>query len=932
MVSNSGGPPGDHDEERAEQHPATSRDHGDANKSSQPADRDGGLGEPRERADDLADDVGHGTPNQQPATSGESGPRINLEGQVTADQIPLDVTVTQELGFSSQFGGSGGSDDFELDLHVPEIPKQLGEYAIESLIGAGGMGRVYKAEHVRMARVVALKTLSPERMRAQEAVQRFYSEVRAAARLLHPNIVTAFDAGEIDGSHYLAMEYVEGETFSQLVGRRGPLPVLEAVKWIRGAATGLSFAHAAGIVHRDVKPGNLMLALDGTVKVLDLGLATIRHDDLEQPSRRGFLVGTFQYIAPEQLENPDAVDSRADIYSLGATLFYLLAGRSPYAGEMLEQLRQHREGPIPDLFSVRRDVDLRLDHIFQRMMAKRPQDRYSSLAETLEDINAWMAAGGTPSWLAGIGPVFSSGDMPTASDAPSTTSNSHLAFGIDLGMTHIAAAISDPTGALEFVSAGGPQNPTLRAALSSHAGRLVYGEEAMQHRLDHPQALVHSAHLYLGQSRVDRRVMDRQCPPEVLLAMMLRQVRVTAWQRKGRPAVVALTVPACYDQLHRRSILHAAKIAGFHSIRLVDRGLAAGQSQLHPDLAAGPLPAAGDLQHWVVASLTGLGCEAMVLRHIGGRLETIATAGTWLAGALTWQRRLIDLVAEQCLRLHGIDPRQRLRDASRLQQACEKAIKDLLLREQIDVQFRAAGKTRTVPVSRAMLIAAGNGLITSLLEAVSQAIAKANITTDQVERILTIGSLTRLSHVRKALLDLLSRDDDHAAIEIIPVDRRALAQGAALVAAAELPGREGAARPPQAAATYDLGLLAYLPGKSQSSTFPVIPQGTALPARTGRRLNRNSSSADTRSLTIVESAGGIDHPWRSLGSQPLPELPPETPLEVIFEVNIDGLLTLRLRNGSTGETSRLPNFPAPLLSPEQLQSWTDWVEDIVLTQ
>ncbi len=838
----------------------------------------------------------------------------------------IDLTPsTHERGTPTQ---SDGDDElgFDLDPFLAAVPDRIGEYSIEKLIGAGGMGRVYKAEHRRMARIVALKTMAPDRMQDESSVLRFYAEVRAAARLLHPNIVTAFDAGEYESTHYLAMEYVEGESLSQLVTRQGPLPVAEAVRILRGAATGLACAHAAGIVHRDVKPGNIMVAQDGTVKVLDLGLATIRSDPAHRPSRKGRLVGTFQYIAPEQLDDPDAADPRADIYSLGATFYYLLAGRSPYEGEMMDQLRLHRDGPLPDLFHVRKDVDLRLDHIFQRMMAKRPQDRYSSIVELLEELHSWQLTAGSNHWLSHWMPNLSPGEVPTNDSDPSTATNPYTVFGIDLGMTYISAAIADPSGAVELVDAGGPGQALLRAAISSNEGKLSLGEAALANRIDHPQSLAHCVQLYIGQSRVDRKILDQQCPPEVLLAMLLQHTRATAWGRKGRPTVAAITLPACYDQLHRRSIHQAAQLAGFESIRLVDRGLAAAHSQLEPTLAASPIPLPHETQHWLVVSLTGLACEAMVVRHLSGRIQTLASAGSWLTGQLVWQRRMVDLIAERCKKMHGIDPRDRLRDAIRLQQASERGMSDLLLRTSTQLQFRSGGRQLTIPVERSLANEAGEGVIQSLLEYVSEAVMQSGITTDQFQRVLLIGSLSRMQAVRQGIQDLIG---NHC--ELIPMERRALAQGAALAAAAELPGRAGEVGPPLSAATYDLGLVAYTTGDSQPRTLPVIPRGSTLPARTGRRLSRIKESGQ-KSITVVESAGGVGRPWRSLGSHPL--LPSEINRnqEAIFEVDFDGLLTIRIRGAETGETVRLPPLPTPSLGLEKQREWAIWVRDATLAK
>ena len=171
--------------------------------------------------------------------------------------------------------GNTDSEDFDLETNSGgdgKIPSQIGDYAIRELIGSGGMGQVFLAEHTRMQRLVAVKMLPVERMKDEVAVSRFYDEVRAASRLMHPNIVTAFDAGESDDVHYLAMEYVDGQTLTKLVAQKGPLPVSEAAAVIRQAALGLLHAHRAGIVHRDVKPGNVMKGADGTVKISGSGV------------------------------------------------------------------------------------------------------------------------------------------------------------------------------------------------------------------------------------------------------------------------------------------------------------------------------------------------------------------------------------------------------------------------------------------------------------------------------------------------------------------------------------------------------------------------------------------------------------------------------------------------------------------------------------
>jgi tRNA A-37 threonylcarbamoyl transferase component Bud32 len=259
----------------------------------------------------------------------------------------------------------------------------LGNYTVLDQLGSGGMGTVYKARHRRMKRIVALKVLSPRLVGSPAAVQRFQREVEAVARLSHPNIVVAHDADEAQGVHFLVTEYVDGEDLAHLVRAGGPLPVALAVDCAVQAAAGLAHAHAAGVVHRDVKPGNLLRDRQGTVKVLDLGLARFAE---EGPSRvgdlteNGSILGTCDYMAPEQALDTRRADQRSDVYSLGCTLYFLLTGRQIFVGETsMEKVFAHREQAAPSLRDARPDVPPSLDAAWRKMVAKDPADRYPSM-------------------------------------------------------------------------------------------------------------------------------------------------------------------------------------------------------------------------------------------------------------------------------------------------------------------------------------------------------------------------------------------------------------------------------------------------------------------------------------------------------------------------------------------------------------------------
>ncbi len=258
----------------------------------------------------------------------------------------------------------------------------VGPYRVLDLLGEGGMGRVFKAHHTRLGRDVALKVIRKEKLSNPNAVQRFHQEVRAAAHLMHPNVVLAFDADEADGLHFFSMELVDGTDLTKLVRRNGPMPVELACDAIRQGALGLQHAFERGLVHRDIKPSNLIMTPRRHVKLLDLGLAMLHEPTVaggvnaNRVTQEGFVLGTPDFLAPEQAQNPGGVDIRADIYGLGATLFYLLTGKVPFEGaNPTEKLLKHITDPPPSLLAHLPHAPPHLDGIIQWMMAKRPDDR-----------------------------------------------------------------------------------------------------------------------------------------------------------------------------------------------------------------------------------------------------------------------------------------------------------------------------------------------------------------------------------------------------------------------------------------------------------------------------------------------------------------------------------------------------------------------------
>jgi serine/threonine protein kinase len=277
----------------------------------------------------------------------------------------------------------------------------LGPYLLLDLLGEGGMGRVYKARHRLMNRVVALKVIRAELLAAGEARLRFLREIEAAARVWHPNLVTALDAAPIGDSYVLVMEYVEGTTLSKLLQDRGVPPIRHTCDWVRQAALGLHHAHEQGLIHRDIKPSNLLLTdHERLVKVMDLGLARLdlleeRPPEDEPLTASGVVIGTPDYMAPEQAISPRSADARSDIYSLGCTLYHLLTGRPPFpGGSFTQKLLWHQQLEPADPSRLRPSLPPGLLRVLARMTAKAPENRYSTAAEAAADLEFFCSTAG----------------------------------------------------------------------------------------------------------------------------------------------------------------------------------------------------------------------------------------------------------------------------------------------------------------------------------------------------------------------------------------------------------------------------------------------------------------------------------------------------------------------------------------------------------
>lgn len=295
---------------------------------------------------------------------------------------------------------------------ITDLPPELAEhprYQVLRLLGQGGMGAVYLAQHRKMERLVALKVIHDRWLDNRQTIERFHREVKAASQLNHPHIVTAFDADEAGPAgtiHFLVMEYVEGDSLADYAAAHAPLPIAEACEYVRQAAVGLQAAHERGMVHRDIKPQNLIRSREGQVKILDFGLARLSEPETAPSAKpltgEGAIMGTADYMAPEQAGEARHADIRADIYSLGCTLYELLTGQVPYPGGSAIQkiTRRARDSATPPT-ELRREIPPALGAIVAKMMARTPDDRYA-----------------TPGEVAAVLAPFAAGQFPPVETAP----------------------------------------------------------------------------------------------------------------------------------------------------------------------------------------------------------------------------------------------------------------------------------------------------------------------------------------------------------------------------------------------------------------------------------------------------------------------------------------------------------------------------------
>lgn len=808
----------------------------------------------------------------------------------------------------------------------------LGEYLLLERIGAGGMGEVFRAEHRTMNRQVALKILSRGIADRPALLDRFFHEIRAVAKLMHPNIVTAFDAGSAGKVHYLVMELVEGDLLSRRIASEGLLPTSSATDILAQAARGLEYAHRQGVIHRDIKPSNLMISRQGTLKILDFGLAQLERPRELTNSNRVFM-GTVEYMSPEQVEHPDKVDARSDLYSLGATLFYLLTGRAMFAGEQMHvAMAQLRQEP-PKLYEVRGDTDLRIDAIFQKLVAKSPANRFPTAGALLDALTqANLLGKDTGSAVtSNVNTLRIAPDRPTASGTShSTVARTLGALGIDIGMFTSAVAYYDSSTGTKLVEHPG-SGRYVRNMLWSDGEQLAIGAEAVTLRQTQPDKVFHSLQRWIGLKQIERPFGGRMVPPEIPLAAMLRYLVNNSQTAAGSASHVVVTVPSSYDQMHRLAMQNAAQVAGIELLQLLDKPLAACLAWIDTQMRLSSTTARGLTSNatLLVVHLGGTGLEASVI-DVQGLVATMrGTSGNMKLGTLRWQSRLAEFLAERFRSLHNRDVREDIVAAARLQRTVEMALHRLTTSSKVDVKFEWRQATITETLTQDGLLTLAPQLVEAIMRTVQQACSVARIEVADIDHVLLTGGLMRIDALQRVIKKNLPQQQS-----ITYLEKSEVAQGAVLHAQHLIPLAATHAALPRAqtATTYELGLL-IADGQGKSKPRILIHAGSPLPASVSRSL-RSASADHTPLLQMIESTSVGQSTWHRLGSldlrQVFPDLPPQSALQLRLAVDESGLLNTQLVDPESNRCSTFPALNEGMLPPHSIPTWKAWLETIML--
>jgi len=797
----------------------------------------------------------------------------------------------------------------------------LGDYRLLEPLGEGAMGSVYLAEHALLERKCALKVLPTARAKDGSFLPRFLREAQAAAALDHPNIVRAYDVDRavVGGSelYYLAMEYVQGRDVQTMIDRGGPLRIPNAVDIARQTAEGLEHAHQAGLVHRDIKPANLLLDERAVLKILDLGLAktlreedeasiTLAHDDK--------VLGTANFMSPEQARNSHTVDHRTDIYSLGCALYCMLTGRPPFdTGSPAQRIAAHQQIEPPPLTQRRPDVPADLAMIVEKMMAKDPGRRFQTAGEVARQLDTWLSRN-------------ESRDADATSTWPGR-GHTGPAVGIDLGTTFSCVAFLDDAGRPTTLLNEEGDATTPSAVFFDRSGPVV-GREAEKAAEFEPDRIARFAKRDMGETAYHRTICGEPFPPEVIQSLVLRKLKHDAQLQLGEVRQAVVTVPAYFNEPRRKATQDAGRLAGLDVLDIINEPTAAAIAYGVKHGFITDAGTAGQHEIVLVYDLGGGTFDVTLMDIRGGHYRALATGGDVYLGGIDWDERVATFAADRFQQQHGFDLRQDAAAWERLLHEAAEAKRSLTARDEVVIPVvHERGRLR-VAMTRAEFESLTADLLERTRVTLRKLLKEAHLTWDQVTRLLLVGGATRMPMVRNML----------EAESGLQVDRslspdEAVAHGAAVYAGILL--HRGGERLQGISVrnvnSHDLGVLAVERATGRQRRRLMIARNTPLPASAQGEFRTARKGQSTVSVPVVE--GGTDSGSHAthIGQciiQDLPaNLPARTPVTVSFQYEQNGRLTVRASLAGVKHEAKLVIQRATGLSREDLDRWQSRLEE-----
>jgi molecular chaperone DnaK len=810
---------------------------------------------------------------------------------------------------------------------------KIGDYRLLKLLGSGGMGEVYLALNELTEQTGALKIIRGHLVADAQAVARFMREIKSLAKLHHPNVVGVRTAGRVDNTIYLEMEYVDGENLDEVRRRVGKLSVADACAVVCQVAAALEHAHTQNVIHRDLKPYNLMLTREGTVKVLDFGLAKWRHESplggaggANFQTQENASLGTPHFMAPEQLNARSVIGPGTDVYGLGATFYFLLTGETPIpGGNFLEVIAALATSPPKPITEILPDLPAELAAVVMKMLAKDPAERYASMSELQGALAKFSTGSDLPRLFERVriligrnevapGAVWMEaatavrvGSTQSDRDVELKTPTSH-AIGIDLGTTYSCVAYLDSAGRPTTIqnNAGELLTPS---AVMVDADDVIIGKEAIKASVFDPSAFAECFKRDMGRDTFRQQVRGLDVPPEVLSAFVLERLKKDAERQLGSVREVVITVPAFFDETRRKATQDAGRLAGLQVLDIINEPTAAAVAYGYQNGFFGPSAPSTQPIRVLVYDLGGGTFDVTILEIVGEQFRALATDGDVQLGGKDFDERIVSHLATKFAAQHGVDPRDDPQDIAQLWLDAQEAKHALSERTRTTVVCQHKGKRARIELSRAEYAELTIDLLERTESTTSLCLSEAKLDWSKIDRILLVGGSSRMPMVSEMLKRISGKEPDRS---MSPDE--AIAHGAALYAGM-LQARGGGGAAPASRGqlinvnSHSLGIVGLDPNTRKRVNFVLIPKNSPLPCNAASVFQTSKEDQRNVKIAVVEGESHRPEDCVAIGEcvvRNLPEgLPKGTPVHVKYSYAANGRITVSARVGASRQSARV---------------------------